>query len=943
MNIYLQLLMAAFIPLTLTVLFFLLQRNTGFGKMPEWSQQLIIGILFGGAAVFGTEFGVQFMGATINARDAAPLCAGLLFGAPAGVIAGVIGGVERWFSVLWGAGAYSRLACSISTILAGVLAAILRKRMFDDKRPTAGIGFFIAVVMEVLHLTILFLTHFSDAENAFSIIEQCALPMILVNAISVLLSIVVVELLTKETHVGTKRIRTISQKVQTAMLVCVVLAYFFTTAFVYLLQTNSTYENVNSLLTMNIDDVKNDIQEEANRSLLTVTRRVRTALEEQPDISLISLANIYNVTEINVVDEDGIIQNSTEPAFLDFDMKSGAQSLEFMVLNEGTDTFIQDYQEITFSSNDVHYARKYAGAALKTGGFVQIGYDLRSYRESMLAEIDGATDNRHIGANGYVMIANSEDVIVSDSQKNTGKSLKEAGVAITRDVPQYERMTGSVFGVDCFWMYAKADEYHIIAVYPMAEAMATRDAYTYVNSFMEVLVFAALFALIYFLIKALVVNNIRSVNKNLEQIIGGNLNILVNVRSSSEFASLSDDINSTVTTLKHYIAEAAARIDKELEFAKNIQLSSLPSNFPAYPNILEFDIRATMDTAKEVGGDFYDFYMLGDEKLAFLIADVSGKGIPAAMFMMRAKTMIKNFAEEDLPVNEILTRANEKLCEGNDAGMFVTAWMGILNIHTGHVTFANAGHNPPMIYREGEGYTYLRSRAGFVLAGMEGVRYKMQEFDLFPGDRLYLYTDGVTEATDLNKELYGEDRLEKYLNANVNLNAENALLGVKKDIDAFVGEAEQFDDITMVMVDYFGKGEKLAMIDKEFPAKTEQLDNVLAFIDAELEKADCGMKTATQINIAVEEIFVNIAHYAYGENEGMAKVSFGVADGMSTIRFEDTGKPFDPLAKQDPDITLAAEDRAIGGLGIFMVKKTMDNVTYQYKDGKNILTIMKRI
>ena len=321
---------------------------------------------------------------------------------------------------------------------------------------------------------------------------------------------------------------------------------------------------------------------------------------------------------------------------------------------------------------------------------------------------------------------------------------------------------------------------------------------------MEFVVFGMLFVIVYFLIKTLVVDNIGKVNESLSRITDGDLSVVVDVRSNSEFASLSDDINSTVVTLKRYIAEAAARIDKELEFAKAIQHSALPSVFPPFPNKTEFDIYALMDTAKEVGGDFYDFYFVGEDKLAFLIADVSGKGIPAAMFMMTSKTLIKSFAETGCDVNEVFTIANTKLCESNDAGMFVTSWMGVLDLKTGLVEYANAGHNPPLVRHKDGSFEYLKSRAGFVLAGMEGIRYRKNELQLSPGDEIFLYTDGVTEATDANNELYGEERLLRFMNTLNDLPASEVCGMVKADVDAFVGDAPQFDDITMVYLRYNG-------------------------------------------------------------------------------------------------------------------------------------------
>jgi HAMP domain-containing protein len=360
----------------------------------------------------------------------------------------------------------------------------------------------------------------------------------------------------------------------------------------------------------------------------------------------------------------------------------------------------------------------------------------------------------------------------------------------------YDDLAG---GTECMYVFKFVEGYCILAAMPVAEAMFMRDASMLTSIFMQVMIFATLFIFIYVLIKRVIINNLQKINTTLGQITKGDLNVTVDVRSNKEFSSLSDDINSTVTTLKRYIAEAAARIDKELEYAKQIQLSALPTNFPKGE---DYNIYAQMIAAKEVGGDFYDFYKLNDTTVAFLAADVSGKGIPAAMFMMTSKTIIKDLAESGMDVNDIFTKANEKLCENNESGMFVTAWMGILDLKTGILKFANAGHNPPLIKRANGEFEYLKMRAGFVLAGMEGVRYRAGELTLAPGDRLFLYTDGVPEATNAENKLYGEDRLLSFMNQNATVEATAFLPALKANIDEFVGEAPQFDDITMLMFDY---------------------------------------------------------------------------------------------------------------------------------------------
>jgi serine phosphatase RsbU (regulator of sigma subunit) len=596
----------------------------------------------------------------------------------------------------------------------------------------------------------------------------------------------------------------ISQSFQRWLLVLVVIAFFTSTAFLWFSQTSLSEDNTYNLLKLNISDVQQDIKDLSDENLLRVTRRIARELnkiDKASSFDLMVLADKHSVPEINLVDINGLITASTNPTFVDFNMGSGTQSGAFMVLLEEQNEFVQSYQPLTYNEN---IWRKYAGVALRNGGFVQVGYDSYSFHEDVADKITQSTRNRHIGENGSIVVADEKLNIISNRGGYIGSKLPTIGIVLDSNIEPETLFTATVHGVPSYCMYAVSEGSYIIAVMPQSEAVLSRNVSVGITTVMEVIIFFALFVLIYFLIKKLIVNNIERINDSLAKITDGDLNEIVDVRSHVEFASLSDDINSTVDTLKKYIADAAARIDAELAFAKAIQHSALPSVFPPFPTRKEFDIWATMDTAKEVGGDFYDFYFVNKDTLAFLIADVSGKGIPAAMFMMNAKAVLKSYAESGLDVNKVFTLGNEKLCEGNDAGMFVTAWMGFLNTETGEVTFANAGHNPPLVRHADGSFEYLKARAGFVLAGMEGVKYRKNELQLAPGDVIYLYTDGVTEATNINDELYGEDRLLALLNANKEASMEELCKLVKEDVFAFAGEAPQFDDITMLALKYCG-------------------------------------------------------------------------------------------------------------------------------------------
>ena len=252
-------------------------------------------------------------------------------------------------------------------------------------------------------------------------------------------------------------------------------------------------------------------------------------------------------------------------------------------------------------------------------------------------------------------------------------------------------------------------------------------------------------------------------------------------------------------------AQVRAQRAKEMKMAADIQESAIPRVFPPFPGEKRVDIFANMSTAKEVGGDFYDFYFSGPGRITFLIADVSDKGVPAALFMMRAKTIIKNIAQTGKPVAEVVTEANNALCEGNGANMFVTAWVGEIDLETGRVSYVNAGHNPPIIIRADHGNDYLRTRPGLVLGAMPGVKYRSQEVTLAPGEAIYLYTDGVTEQTNDQGEMFGEERLLSFVSrGHVQNETQKLLQAVSAQISAFAAGTEQADDRTQLVVRYRG-------------------------------------------------------------------------------------------------------------------------------------------
>ena len=372
---------------------------------------------------------------------------------------------------------------------------------------------------------------------------------------------------------------------------------------------------------------------------------------------------------------------------------------------------------------------------------------------------------------------------------------------------------------------------------------------------------------------------------------------------------------------------------KELQMAKDIQFAALPNVFPPFPDETRFDIWASMETAKEVGGDFYDFYFTGQDRVLFLVADVSGKGVPAAMFMMRAKTLIKSIAQTGKPLAQVFEDANDALCEGNSSNTFVTVWAGEINTRTGHVTFVNAGHNPPIV-RLGGKTEYLKSRPSLVLGAMPGVHYRVNDLNLAPDDAIYLYTDGIVEQPNAASELYGEDRLLGIL-SNTKKKRGAVLSDVIDDVRRFSVGVEQADDCTQLVMRYRGEPESVSF---EYDTSMKGLEKAASDLASALEQVPESCKNT--LLVAADEIFANLVRYSGATSWTLTIEKPRNPDGVRLI-ITDDGKPFDPTAHRDPDTTICAQDREIGGLGILIVKKTMSPVTYRRRNGRNILTIGK--
>lgn len=467
----------------------------------------------------------------------------------------------------------------------------------------------------------------------------------------------------------------------------------------------------------------------------------------------------------------------------------------------------------------------------------------------------------------------------------------------------------------------------------------------------------------------------------------GNFDVAIpKMKGRDEVAEFAWAFSNMLTELKDNIEKQKdmKRIERELDLARNIQLSMLPGEErDENSDDDRHELAPFLLPAKEVGGDFYDFFKIDNDHLCVVIGDVSGKGVAAALFMMVARIILRTMTKNLKSVVDAFNKTNYALAKRNRLNMFVTVWAGIIDLRTGHIDFASAGHNPPAIRHKDGSVEFIPSKAGLVMAAMESTVYKLQTCEMKKGDTLFLYTDGVTEATDSNNQLFNNDRLIEALKKSGYMNTADTCSFVKKEIDSFVKDAPQFDDITMLAIKFNGsdepvweryektidvsgnnKGElksfvediltpmdgakKMQMQDaweryeKIVDVIPENQDILTAFVEGILAPMDGSMKSQMQINIAIDEIYSNIVKFS-GATEVTLIVEIRKATMMARLTFIDNGKPYDPIKQADPDISLPAEEREIGGLGIFIVKKTMDSVCYRRNGDKNELAITKTL
>ena len=375
--------------------------------------------------------------------------------------------------------------------------------------------------------------------------------------------------------------------------------------------------------------------------------------------------------------------------------------------------------------------------------------------------------------------------------------------------------------------------------------------------------------------------------------------------------------------------------ETELKVAKDIQEGILSADFPDNDS---YAVYANMTAATEVGGDFYDYFPIDETHLAVVIGDVSGHGMAAAMFMTLSKTLIQVYARMNNATDKTFELTNRYLQRSNPAKFFVTSWIGILDLTTGTLSYTNAGHNFPVLIRKGSEPEFLSDKPNFVLGRRRLVRYREKRTKLKPGDKLVLYTDGVTEAQDAAEEFFGDDRLLSVIAREKEHDQQEIVTAIRQAVNDFENGKDHYDDATILALSFKDYLHVEPPESKQFYLTTETFDSVTEYVTGKCAEAGCDDETVGKLEIATSEILANIESYAY-ENGGELEILTKSRDRRMTIIFKDRGKPFNPLLVQEPDVNMPLTERKPGGLGVFIVKKLVSETSYTYENGQNILTI----
>ena len=429
---------------------------------------------------------------------------------------------------------------------------------------------------------------------------------------------------------------------------------------------------------------------------------------------------------------------------------------------------------------------------------------------------------------------------------------------------------------------------------------------------------------------------------------GGTVAVTTDITALKHAEQAAEDAKARLADSLAVVEAAKARMQEELNVGRDIQLSMLPRVFPAFPDRKELELYAVLEPALEVGGDLYDFFLVDDHRLCFVIGDVSGNGVPAALFMAMTKIMVKTRAASDPSPASIVTHVNDALSADNDSCMFVTLYLGILNLRDGTLLTTNAGHNPPLLKRRDGQFEWLTAKDGPLVGPMPGIAFKETTTQLGPGDELFLYTDGVTEADNRRRELFGNDRLKRVLTQSRAVSVVDRLGEVMTAVRTFAGDAPQADDITMLGLRYHGvtSSDVAARVFRQtMPNQLMAIPILQTAFEQYVGQWEGAKPLIPTLNMALDDLLNNVVKYAFPNDptEHHIEVEGEVRDAWVILTITDDGIPFNPLTVAPPDLSLLLHEREIGGLGIHLVRSMFDEVTYHRNVGRNVLTVKKKL
>jgi sigma-B regulation protein RsbU (phosphoserine phosphatase) len=371
-------------------------------------------------------------------------------------------------------------------------------------------------------------------------------------------------------------------------------------------------------------------------------------------------------------------------------------------------------------------------------------------------------------------------------------------------------------------------------------------------------------------------------------------------------------------------------------------MSMLPLDFPPFPDRNEFDLHALLQPAREVGGDFYDYFFVSDDEICLVVGDVSGKGVPAALFMAVTKTMLKTSAKDDRSPASIFTRVNDELSADNPASMFVTMFLALVDVRTGEFRYCNAGHNPPYVLHQSKAFTCLNERHGPIIGAMPGIAYKEGRGQLTENDTLYIFTDGVTEAMDTDGNLYSENRLEEFFSRFSGETSKAIADASLQEIEKYALGAEQADDITVLAFRFMQSTGEIAshVLELTAAADLSEIQRVNDRVKSFCSEAGLPASISRKLAIIFDELLNNTISYGFkDEVEHEIEIRIEYAGGRLVVKVSDDGIPFNPFDQIGPDTTLSVEEREIGGLGVLLVKEMTTSQTYQRLRNRNIVTL----